>query len=194
MFSRTERISGTWTAAVRSAASSVPAEPSSAALEGLRERTAALVWRGDCPRAESIGEDRDGYRRYLIADEREAFSAVLISWPPGHRTALHDHDGLWGMELVLDGAIEVEEYSGGSPLSPAALILQRRIMLGVGDATVFSNPDYVHSCRNLSPNRPALSLHVYGGALEHYNTFAVDGSSGLYRAAPQSAPIDVAWT
>ena len=43
---------------------------------------------------------------------------------------------------------------------------------GIGDAAACSGRDYAHVCRNLSANRTALSLHVYGGALERYATYS----------------------
>jgi hypothetical protein len=30
-------------------------------------------------------------------------------WPAGHATLPHDHGGHWGIEVVLDGALHVEE-------------------------------------------------------------------------------------
>jgi len=62
-------------------------------------------------------------------------------------------------------------------------------MLGSGDSAVFIDPAYVHRCRNLSLQHPALSLHVYGGVLDNYQSFV--GVSDLqYRASPQRAVLD----
>ncbi len=114
---------------------------------------------------------------------------MLIAWPPNHQTPLHDHGGLWGIELVLDGVLAVKEYQVGPDLGPVELRLQRTQILGAGDAAVFSGRDYVHSCRNLSPNRPALSLHLYGGALQSYATFAAD-EFGYCQPSRQQARCD----
>ena len=115
-----------------------------------------------------------GYRRVpLISATDAGYSALLIVWPPGHGTPIHDHEGLWGIELVLDGVIEVEAFS--LALEPQlALVSKGATMLGVGDHAAFSDSDYAHRCRNLSVHRPALSLHIYGGELEGFRAFDRD--------------------
>ena len=186
---------GRWVDAMRSAIGDVRRAPSGTNLEDLRERVVALAWRSDCPSAASVSGARENvaYQRHLIAGEGDGtYQALLIAWPPDHRTPLHDHDGLWGIELVLDGALAVDEYKVSGGADAAALTVQRSLVLGIGDAAVFSGRDYVHSCRNLSANRIALSLHLYAGALERYATFAADGA-GRYRASRCDARIDSAW-
>jgi hypothetical protein len=65
----------------------------------------------------------------------------------------------------------------------------RCLYLGIGDAAVFTSPRYVHRCRNLSNAAPTLTLHVYGGALEHYVAFDKD-AGGVLRAEPRIAVSD----
>lgn len=88
-------------------------------------------------------------------------------------TPLHDHSQLWGIELVLDGALEVKEFMG-TQSAPIELQFNRSVILGAGDATTFVDPGYVHSCRNMSDTKAALSLHVYGGMLDNYQAFQRD--------------------
>ena len=165
---------------------------SAADLERLRAELPALAWRADCPSAVAIAGNRDAtqYRRHLVASgSADEFQALLISWPPGYQTPLHDHDGLWGIELVLDGALAVNEYRASHRDGATRLTTERSLLLGIGDAAAFAGIDYVHSCRNLSADRRALSLHVYGGALAQYTTFAGDNAEG-YRAMRQHARFD----
>ncbi len=42
--------------------------------------------------------------------QKRGYEALLIVWPPDHATPVHDHDGLWGIEFVLDGVLEVEAF------------------------------------------------------------------------------------
>ena len=164
----------TWADAVRTRIGELPHAPGQRDVENLLDRLIQVPWLPGCPCADTF--DTDGpprrYRRHLLASgARDGYSALLISWPPGHQTPLHDHDGLWGIELVLDGAIAIEEFTrSGMPRYPA-LEHRRTLILGIGDATKFTRGEYVHSCRNLSAQRQALSLHVYGGVLEEYSTF-----------------------
>jgi len=73
------------------------------------------------------------------------------------------------------------------------LSAQRTLMLGTGDAAVFSGRRYAHRCRNLSSTRPALSLHVYGGVLDRYHAFQTDARGG-YHASAHHASVDATLT
>ena len=114
---------------------------------------------------------------------------LLIVWPPNFETALHDHDGLWGIELVLDGTLAVEEFHASRVRAETTLAERRSLVLGIGDAAIFAGVDYVHKCRNLSANQVALSLHIYGGDLASYQTYFAD-RAGRYRVRSSRAQID----
>lgn len=165
------------------------------ALEALRNRLAPLAFGDGCPRAAGFAFDADARRRLrrhpLVVGEDSACSALVMVWPPGYSTLPHDHAGLWGIELVVDGALEVDEFVRiGDPARPA-LARTRSLYLGIGDAAVFSGDAYVHRCRNLSTTRAAVSLHVYGGILDVYRAFQVD-AAGRWRAQSERAGSDVA--
>ena len=163
-----------WVDAVRSRIGEVPGAPGPRDIETLLTRLTEVAWLRGCPAADTSGADSTsrGYRRRLLASSaRAGYSALLVGWPPGHQTPLHDHDGLWGVEVVLDGAIAIEEFTRVGTAGFPALEHRRTLILGIGDATSFSGGDYVHSCRNLSAQREALTLHVYGGVLEAYSTY-----------------------
>ena len=112
-----------------------------------------------------------GFERWLLAERRKpAVSVLVMAWPPNHRTPVHDHAGLWGLEVALLGALEVQSYVR-DPLS-GDLRMQRRDWLGPGDSSWFeSGENHVHRCRNLSGHDMALTLHVYGGELSRYHTY-----------------------
>jgi len=38
------------------------------------------------------------------------YTGLIMVWPAGHATPIHDHAGLWGIEMVLQGALSVEDY------------------------------------------------------------------------------------
>jgi hypothetical protein len=122
--------------------------------------------------AERATEAATTYRRWLVA-EGDGYSAILIGWPAGYKTPVHDHDGLWGIELVLCGALHVDEFqlTSGQP-QPI-----RMLDLIPDHAAVFDEATYAHACSNPSQSVPALSLHVYGGPLLAYSVYppAADG-------------------
>jgi hypothetical protein len=131
----------------------------------------AAYWSA-APRARDVAGQAAPYRRIPLADHpARGYEALLILWPPGHATPIHDHAGLWGIELVLDGVLEVEAFALSLQQPAPRLVAGDRTMLGVGDHAAFSGTGYAHRCRNLSAQQPALSLHVYGGGLDAYRSF-----------------------
>ncbi|WP_158544966.1 cysteine dioxygenase [Dyella monticola] len=137
--------------------------------------SSVATWPG-CPQSGMLfsAPITPAYRRIpLGVGTARNYEALLILWPPGHATPLHDHDGLWGMEFVLDGVLEVESFQL-CPQPPVHLEHDHSLVVGVGDHIAFSQADYAHRCRNLSKTRQALSLHVYGGELNCYRSFTHD--------------------
>ena len=155
---------------------------------------AQAPWWEGCPTAVDAvpGDAGHRYRRISLREPLYAddYSVLLIAWPPGHVTPIHDHGGLWGMELVLDGVLRVESFA--MEVTPVLQLSQRHVMpLGVGDHATFSERDYAHRCRNLSVQYAALSLHVYGGALKRYRSYAQD-AGGCWDSAPQRTELELA--
>jgi predicted metal-dependent enzyme (double-stranded beta helix superfamily) len=132
----------------------------------------ASLWPG-CPHVEDLVDaaSTTSYRRIALADSATlGYDALLIIWPPGHATPIHDHDGLWGMEVMLDGVLEVEAFDLSLQDHPH-LVSRGSSVIGIGDHLAFSHADYAHRCRNLSSNRAAVSLHIYGGPLDTYRSY-----------------------
>lgn len=159
-------------------------------VDELGAELSHLSWSENAPTANTLPGAKDRFRRHPIAGAKElGCSALLMYWPPGHATLPHDHGGFWGIEVVLDGTLQVEEFvCEGTSQSPR-LTKSSAVYLGIGDAAVFTSPRYVHRCRNLSNAAPTLTLHVYGGTLEQYVAFD-DDASGVLRAAPRIALSD----
>ena len=44
--------------------------------------------------------------RWLFERERDGlYTGLIMVWPAGYSTPIHDHNGLWGIEWVLQGAL-----------------------------------------------------------------------------------------
>ncbi len=146
-------------------------------LVALRDQLVALAWDERAPRAslfQSI-EAEDRFRRHPLASiESIGCSALLMYWPPGHATLPHDHGGLWGIEVVIDGTLAIHEFVRQGDSADAKLAATTTLHLGVGDAASFESARYIHRCRNLSNVHPTLTLHIYGGVLDAFNTFIQD--------------------
>ena len=118
------------------------------------------------------------YTRNLIAeDPAGAMSLYALVWLPGQWTPVHDH-GTWGVVGVVEGVIEEQSYmceSGairadrGIRLKPGGLVL-----LPPGAVTTFvPNPDHIHMT-GVEPDRPrAVSLHLYGRAMNEFHIYDV---------------------
>src|SRR6185295_17638137 len=49
-------------------------------------------------------------RRLLYRDDELGFTAVVMTWGPGQRTPLHDHAGIWCVEGVVSGQMNVTQF------------------------------------------------------------------------------------
>src|SRR5690606_1787868 len=49
-------------------------------------------------------------RRELYRSPEHGYSVVAMTWGPGQGTPLHDHSGLWCVEGVWDGELEITQF------------------------------------------------------------------------------------
>ena len=126
----------------------------------------------------------------LYGRDRFGATAELHCLPGGGWTELHDHGSLWGVDVVVEGALEVESWTLG-PDGPIAGS-NRRTWLGPGDALWFERHDaYAHRCRNLSATQTALTLNVLGGELDQVRHFLPSTRRWVtsHRAPPPLEPL-----
>ncbi len=114
----------------------------------------------------------DRYARHpVITPDSEDFVAIAMVWGPGQGTAIHDHGGLWCVEAVLEGRIEVESYLPvPQPGGRAEFVRQTVVEAGVGAAGHLIPPFDHHVIRNVHPE-PAVTLHVYGGPMRQCTVY-----------------------
>ncbi|MCJ0824972.1 cysteine dioxygenase family protein [Luteimonas sp. 50] len=101
-------------------------------------------------------------RRELYRSPVHGYSVVAMTWGPGQGTPLHDHSGLWCVEGVWDGELEIVQYEllehvGGRYRFRAA----GGIHAGPGSAGSLIPPHEYHTIRNASADAIAISLHIY---------------------------------
>lgn len=121
----------------------------------------------------------DRYARRLVhRDAALGYTVLVMAWAPGQRTPIHDHAGIWSVEGVVEGVIEVTQYALLKELAGR----YRFAPVDRGRATVGSSgclipPFEYHVLANDLTDRPALTIHVYGGELRVLNAFemAPDG-------------------
>lgn len=117
--------------------------------------------------------DPDHYARHLVhRDPQGRFSMIVMVWGPGQGTPIHDHGGLWCVECVVQGRIEVRSYE---PVDEPAddrvgFRCAETIQAGLGEAGHLIPPLDHHVLCN--PNdKTAVTLHVYGGDLDWCNAY-----------------------
>jgi predicted metal-dependent enzyme (double-stranded beta helix superfamily) len=99
-----------------------------------------------------------------------------MTWAPGQSTPLHDHGGLWCVEGVVDGTMQVTQFDLVNESSGTYGFVERgSIRAGVGSAGSLIPPWDYHVLGNALPDRPSVTLHVYGGDLTRCHIFVPRG-------------------
>lgn len=111
-------------------------------------------------------------RRELYRSDTLGYSVVAMTWAPGQGTPIHDHAGMWCVEGVCSGELEVTQYD---PLDSRADRYRFQpvgaIQAGPGSAGSLIPPHEYHTIRNPSEDTIAVSLHIYAGAMTHCAVF-----------------------
>jgi 3-mercaptopropionate dioxygenase len=111
-------------------------------------------------------------RRLLHQNPDLGYTAVVMTWAPGQCTPLHDHGGLWCVEGVVDGMMEVTQFDLMGESDGVYRFAERgRLRASVGSAGSLIPPVDYHVLGNALSDRPSLTLHVYGGDLTHCHVF-----------------------
>ena len=129
-------------------------------------------------------------RRELYRSAKHGYSVVAMTWGPGQGTPIHDHCGLWCVEGVWDGQLEITQYElleqdGEQFRFRAAGGMQA----GPGSAGSLIPPHEYHSIRNASPDAVAISLHIYKAPMASCSMF-IPRDGEWFARAPKALPID----
>lgn len=129
-------------------------------LEPARDLLHELVNRDDWLPDAFAEPDPKRYRQYLLyGDPLDRFSLVSFVWGPGQQTPVHDHL-MWGLIGMLRGSEESTPYAPvegrlveGSPVCLRPGMVEA-VSPHLGD---------IHRVANALPDRPSISIHLYGG-------------------------------
>jgi predicted metal-dependent enzyme (double-stranded beta helix superfamily) len=110
-------------------------------------------------------------RRLLYRSEEYDYTVVAMTWGPGQGTPLHDHAGLWCVEGVWQGQLEVEQYEL-LERSDARFRFKRceTMHASVGTAGCLIPPHEFHRIYNPTA-RSAVSVHIYSSDMLSCHTF-----------------------
>ena len=120
-------------------------------------------------------------RRELYRSREHGYEVIAITWAPGQVSTVHDHGDTWGVESVLRGRLEVNDYRlKAQHRALSELEPDGGHVLETGSVIGLVPPQDLHQCRNADPHEVAVSLHVYGKHLDHVKRYThVEGN--LYR-------------
>lgn len=131
-------------------------------------------------------------RRELYRSAHLGYSVVAMTWGPGQGTPLHDHAGLWCVEGVWHGELEITQYEllecNGERFRFRAA---GGMHAGPGSAGSLIPPHEYHSIRNASPDAVAISLHIYKAPMDCCSMFLPEGGE-WYQRAPRGLATDEA--
>jgi len=131
-------------------------------------------------------------RRELYRSPVHGYSIVAISWGPGQGTPLHDHSGLWCVEGVWLGQLEITQYQllerDGERFRFRA---QPPVLGDCGSAGSLIPPHEYHTLRNTSDDDLAISVHVYQGEMTRSAIFEPE-ADGWYQRRVQVMETDAA--
>jgi len=130
-------------------------------------------------------------RRLLYRDKELGFTAVVMTWGPGQRTALHDHAGIWCVEGVIEGEMAVTRYELLAEESDGLYHFAERdsAHARAGSAGALIPPFEHHVLANAHPDSTSLTLHIYGGEMDHCDIFQPEGGD-LYRRCSKRLSYD----
>jgi predicted metal-dependent enzyme (double-stranded beta helix superfamily) len=122
------------------------------------------------------------YARNLVwRDPDNGFVVVGMTWAPGQSSPLHDHGGVWGVEIVVRGEMRETAYrlAERDASGRCRFVRGQERIATEGSAGVLVPPHDHHVFGNVG-TKPAYTLHVYGGAFAQCKVFAPE-ADGWYR-------------
>lgn len=144
--------------------------------DALRAGALSLEPRYRAPRGDTYA------RRLFHRDPDGRYTIVVMTWGPGQGTALHDHAGIWCVECVVEGRMEVAQFALVSRAGERFRFEERsRVTAGIGSAGCLIPPFEYHTLANAIPDGASITLHVYGGEMDHCHVFEPTGGGAYAR-------------
>lgn len=130
-------------------------------------------------------------RRELYRSAEHGYGVVAMTWAPGQGTPIHDHGGVWCVESIWHGALEVTQYEhsedGDGRCTLRAI---GSVQAGAGSACSLAPPHEYHTTRNPSVDTVAVSLHIYGRTLTRCGVYQREPESCWYRQSERQLSLD----
>ncbi|QOW25569.1 cysteine dioxygenase family protein [Lysobacter sp. H23M47] len=159
----------------------------------LRNALSSIIPDSEIQLPDCVSEPIEGHyaRREIYRSTEHGYSVVAMTWGPGQGTPVHDHCGLWCVEGVWQGGLDITQYE----------LLERDgerfrfrgtggMIAGPGSAGSLIPPHEYHAIRNSSSNAIAISVHIYKAPMETCAMFVpVDGE--WFARVEKALPVDL---
>lgn len=161
-------------------------DPDAVTLDAVTERLAATTC-DDSELRPYLHLDDANYTRNLV-HRSDVFDVIVLCWPAGSATPIHDHSGQRGWVRVVRGALEETQYAPrGAPSATAEpgvdpclhlkgtpLDVTARAVVPAGPAVATVDPQRaIHRIANPTTER-AVSVHVYSRPHDSCQAFDAD--------------------
>ena len=160
----------------------------------LRNTLCALIMDGDVQLPACVHDPIDDHyaRRELYRSPGLGYSVVAMTWGPGQGTPVHDHCGLWCVEGVWVGQLQITQYQ----------LLERQddrfrfraasdMHAGPGSAGSLIPPHEYHTIRNTSDAAVAVSVHIYKAPMGTCSMFVPKDGEWFERQAKTLCTDDI---
>jgi 3-mercaptopropionate dioxygenase len=117
----------------------------------------------------------DGYARRLLHRNDALGYTAVVTWGPRQRTPLHDHAGIWCVEGVIEGRMDVLQFDLVDDEDTGDRHHYRFeprgcIQAAVGATGCLIPPFEYHVLAN-ALDEPSITLHIYGGEMSSCHIF-----------------------
>jgi cysteine dioxygenase len=115
--------------------------------------------------------DSARYTRHLIF-RNAAFELLLLHWPRGAQSAIHDHGNQHGYMAVKRGSLIVDDFvllSGGKQAGPAQIAPAGSTTMPAGGVDIRTSMRDLH--RVAPADGEAISIHVYAKPIDEFLIF-----------------------
>ncbi|MGA0585782.1 cysteine dioxygenase [Dyella sp. KRB-257] len=169
-------------------------QPSTHAItDTLRNSLCRLIRAQEVTLPECVYQTAEGRyaRRELYRSEEHGYCVVAMTWGPGQGTPIHDHCGMWCVEGVWSGALEVVQYERLAEEDGQWRFQEvGSIQAGPGSAGSLIPPHEYHTIRNPSDDTIAVSLHIYSGQMTHCAIFQPAAGAQCYERHDRQLGLD----
>lgn len=168
-----------------------------AIARSLRRNLCTLMREGAVQLPACVFEAIPGHygRREIHRSAAHGYAIIAMTWGPGQGTPIHDHAGMWCVEGVWSGQLEITQYDLAERDGDAFRFVEvGTLIAGTGSAGSLIPPHEYHAIRNASDRDVAVSIHIYAEPMTCCGVFAAagDAGEGWHRYVEKQLQLDAA--